>query len=257
MTIDYHGYPDWQPGLGTTELIAAQPLQSVPIGGTLVAFQLDMRPYSSYGVQVTAFVSGVPTNFNNIGVTLSWLLDSALTTEIWHDGWSANSYNQTGSAFDCNDFQTMIQDNVRGPLLTASVSNNGPQSADVAFTVYGSSRTVSGRTLRSMLGNPLTGQQATLSTIAYFSGNVGAGATKSIPMGLAPGEAHIVLNSGAGNNGCSITGVSTLVAWQAVTFTALRERLVLPDESTILRLINNTAGVLNMNVSVVSTRVAQ
>lgn len=256
MTIAIHGYPDWQPGLGTTEVIALQALQAVAAGNALTTALIDMRPYSSFGILAETSVGAAPAAFNTSGMTMTWYLDTGLSNKIWQDGWAVHNFNQTASPFDVAMNQSMIQDNVRGPYLIVSFANNGPQIANMSFSVYGSSRTVSGRSLRELNGVTTGIQQASLSTLLYFSGNVAAGVTRSMPVPMAPGGAMIVANSGAGANGVTITGASGLVSYQAAAFTAVRDRLVLPDESCIVRLINGTAGILNMNVSLTADRMA-
>lgn len=255
MTTPLHGFPDWQDPLHSSELLVQNDSVLVTATNQVPLSLLDMRNYQSFGVWAFATVSGAITADNTSVISMNWFTDSSETLSTWTDGMATHTQNATASAFDCPNLHMMMQDNVRGPFLRLSYTNLGPQSATMSLVVYGNSRSLAGRSMRQAhnLGSNLT---AAGSMLLSDSANVGAGVTRRNHIALAPGLCSVVVNSGAAavTQGASITAAGAGVVWQATNFLAVRDLIILPDESCIFRFINNTAGVINYNASIVANR---
>lgn len=243
MTIPLHGYPDWQQPLATTEKLATTGTGVVAPAASITTGVIDMRPYSSCDIVTQATVVGAPTAFGTILVTMQWSMFDDETNICWRDGHTTHPFSNTGGAFDVLPLTVYAQDNVRGPYLVVRLFNLGPDNVNASILVYGNSRTLSGPSVRQDRSTGAAAVGAVSPLLISETTNVAVGATRTTPLALAPGLAHLTIAATAAPANVTLTGASGRLIVNLAGIASFREQIILPDESTILR-VANAGGVI-------------
>jgi len=252
MTVPMHGYPDWQNPLATTEQLTVVETSVVAPAGSISTGVIDMRPYSSCDIVTQATVVGAPTAFGTVLVTVQWSIFDDETDICWRDGHTTHPFSNGGGAFDVLPLTVYAQDNVRGPYLVVRTFNLGPDSVNANIIVYGSSRTLSGPSVRQDRSTGVAAVGSVSPLLISETTAVAIGATRTTPLAMAPGLAHISVTATAAPATVTLTGASGRLVLSVAGIAAIREQIILPDESTILR-VANAGGVIMTQTAIIGT----
>lgn len=257
MTIPNHGHPDWQPTLGTAEqLTSVDTSVLVPTDNSTTGV-IDMRPYSSFDIVTQSTVVGAPTGFGATLMTATWSMFADETDVCWRDGHTTHPFSVTGGAFDVTPLTAYMQDNVRGPYLVVQLFNFGPDDINANILVYGNSRTLSGPSVRQDRATGVATVGAVSPLLISETTVVAVGATRTTALAMAPGPAHIFFLATAAPGIVTITGASGRVVYQQPSSAGFRDTFILPDESCILRVVNNGGVAMTQTCIIGTTRVSR
>lgn len=197
MSLPLHDYPDWQRALHTADLQQSATNQALNAGGFFSLPVQDMRPYTSFSVQVEVTTVGAPTAYNPIAVVLDWRDAPSLGNPVFEDVHWIWPRGVGGGVFAWESGRFEQQDVVHGPYLTVTLFNNGVNNCTTDIRLYGNTRVIGRNYVRN---TPNTGGVAVdewSSVLLSDSSFVAAGAFKDILMRLCPGPASIMLICGA------------------------------------------------------------
>lgn len=110
-------------------------------GGEAKGPVIDMRPWQSYYLTVTATRNGVATNYNPITARIVWFSDAAGTTPIYADVyefWALRS----AAPFQTFGGRLTAQDALHGPFMQVIINNLGVDVCDVNYELVGTTRNI-------------------------------------------------------------------------------------------------------------------
>lgn len=250
MTLALHGFNDWQDPLHTADLQTAVQTLSIVTGATSQTAIFDMRPYSSFGINLTA-VSHTPpqTNWNGIAYSVEWYSDAAGSQPIYEDS-GKFLVQDSGGAFVTRFGTVEINDAVHGPYMQVTIVNQGPDTNDVSYRIFGNSRSMGRRYLINKPNgiNPtVTGIEGILPPIGGF---VAPGATFTNAQPMLPGQCTLSVQTGNSAFTVLLTDPTGVGFWQTNIPANANNNYFLPlPRSAFLVKLTNT-GAANVFIGV-------
>lgn len=247
MTLPLHDFPDWQRDLATADLIVNQSSQALNAGNFLNLAAQDLRPYSSFAVEVDVTTNAAPTAWNGIGISIGWKDLASLGKAIYDDVYFIIPKG-VGGAFATDNGRFELQDAVHGPFLFVSLFNAGVDNCTATINLYGNSRAL-GRRYVQNVAVASGGFSIDVSSSQLLSVNstpLGAGAVIETAVRMAPGVAYTRMQSVVGAmifqyftpNGKEINGFNVAAGQD------LHTDLALPRSAVICR-VTDTSGAPN------------